>query len=192
MDPDYMAIAFKFFMERDVSKWNWRDIPETETRMAVKECCENVFMSFTRWLFESRENFLFDSWNYDKLRVNLLGKGEKLVAETYNTHLIEAFRTYKHRSGHPTKMNYKRQILDGLEQLWGPCFRRTRRIKRKCTINISALQAELTRHFRGPVILEIIKDDSPRKDVSFAPTTEVDYSRLSPFDGPMGTEEGDA
>ena len=157
MDPDYMAIAFKFFMERDVSKWNWRDIPETETRMAVKECCENVFMSFTRWLFESRENFLFDSWNYDKLRVNLLGKGDNLVAETYNTHLIEAFRTYKHRSGHPTKMNYKRQILDGIEQLWGPCFRRSRRAKRKCQINVKSLQAELTRHFRGPVILEIIK-----------------------------------
>ena len=147
--------------------------------MAVKECCENVFMSFTRWLFESRKNFLFDSWNYDKLRVNLLGKGEKLVAETYNTHLIEAFRTYKHRS------TFRRTC----EKLSFTC---RIRIKRKCTINISALQAELTRHFRGPVILEIIKDDSPRKDVSFAPTTEVDYSRLSPFDGPMGTEEGDA
>ena len=183
MCPDHMAEAFKFFMGRDVTHWNWRDIPDTKTRMAVKECCENVFLSFTRWLFESEDNFNFACFSYDDTRVSL----KFGTANTYNCHLVAAFRQYKHVTQHPSKVNYKRQIIDGLEQLWGPCFiRNTRNRQRGIRIDIVSLQTELSRQFRGPVILEILNN------AKTATRTKINCPRLSPFDGAMGEKEGDA
>jgi len=183
MCPDHMAEAFRFFMERDVANWNWREIPDTATRTAVKECCENVFLSFTRWLFESEANYQSVYFHVEEHRVEI----KNGIAYTYNAHLIAAFRQYKTVTHHPSKVDYKRQIIDGITQLWGPCWVRKRHNgQRGIRINLLQLQEELSRQFRGPVILEIVNNDKPSSG------GKVDYSRLSPFDGPVGTEEGNA
>ena len=184
MCPDHIAEAYKFFMKRDVSKWNWRNIPETKTRLAVKECCENVFLSFTRWLFEKETNFSFQCFEYEEDRIEL--NVAKQYCVTYPAHLVAAFRQDKHVTQHPSKVNYKRQILDGLEQLWGPCWvRKTVKRQRCIRIFIPDLQRELSRQFRGQVNLEILKNEVAESIVQ-------PCARLSPFDGPMGAKEKDA
>jgi len=180
MCPDHMAEAFKYFMERDVTKWNWRNIPDTETRTAVKECCENVFLSFTRWLFEEDGNFIYNSFDFDSTRVAL----KNGIAFTYNGHLISAFRRYKAQTHHPSKVDYKRQIIDGIAQLWGPCMvRKYRNRQRGIYVNIHKLQTELSRQFRGHVNLEIINNEAPCR-------TAKHSVRLSPFDDTLGEKNG--
>jgi hypothetical protein len=162
MNPDYIATVFKFLMERDVSKWNWRKIPKTKTRTAIKQACESVFMSFTRWFFEHEGHFKFtpdyNRFGYVEERVQV----KKNFAITNKKHLVAAFRKYKDVSGHPSKTNETNAILDGIKLLWGRTLKPA-----QCKINGSAsrlrcfkidllkLQTELSKQFRDPVVLEM-------------------------------------
>ena len=162
MNPDFIATAFKFLMERDVSKWNWRKIPKTKTRTAIKQACESVCMSFTRWLFESIDHFKYtpdyNKFEYDESRVEL----KKNFAITNKKHLVAAFRKYKDVSGHPTKTNETNAILDGIKLLWGttmkPAQCKINGKRLRCLkVNLRKLQTELSTQFRDPVVLEIIE-----------------------------------
>ena len=161
-DAKWMAAAFRFFMERDISEWNWRQIPKTKTRTAVKKACESVFMSFSRWFFENDTNF------YSR---NSFASGNEYYDSSTKTayadkeHLVAAFREYKTSTGHPTKTNETNAILDGIKLLWGPVLKRGQyrfnSVRTRCyKVNVKALQTELTKQFRDPVELSILNQNA--------------------------------
>jgi hypothetical protein len=166
MNAKYMASAFRFFMDRDVSKWNWRVIPKTKTRTAVKQACESVFMSFSRWLFDCEAHF-YSGTNF----MNTTEKhydNKTQIAYTDKDHLVYAFREYKTSTGHPTKVNETNAILDGIKLQWGPVLKhgqfRFNNLRRRCyKINVRALQTELTKQFRDPVKLYILITNEDHK-----------------------------
>lgn len=157
-DANLMAAAFRFFMDRDITEWNWRKIPHTKTRTAVKQACESVFMSFSRWFFEcqshfyARNTFCSGQEHYDR---------DTHTAYADKEHLVSAFREYKTSTGHPTKTNESNAILDGIKLLWGPVLKhgqyRFNNTRTRCyKVNVKALQTELTKQFRDPVELCIL------------------------------------
>jgi len=84
-----MTVAFEYFMNRDVSAWNWRKIPKTKTRTDV----ESVFMTFTRWIFERASHFEYDEWGIETKRCQLKKTNDDFSVITYKGHLVvQAFQ----------------------------------------------------------------------------------------------------
>ena len=162
MDADYMATAFQWFLDRDVSKWNWRKIPKTKTRTDVKQACEDVAMTFTRWLFENNTNWS-DAWSTG-CDLRALRGDYSLV--TNKQHLVKRFRVFKEDTGHPTKVHERNAIFDLLKLLWrgqlkaGQFSVNGQRFRGLKIGSVRGLQRALTRHFRDPVILQILQNDT--------------------------------
>ena len=66
-----MKSAWNFFLDRDVSSWDFRKIPQTELLSRLQRCSENVTVKFARWFFKDRtpgtdilitENELYIYW----------------------------------------------------------------------------------------------------------------------------------
>ena len=163
-DAKHMSAAFRFFMDRDVSQWNWRLIPKTKTRTAVKQACESVFMSFSRWLFDNESHF------YSGFGVTgvCFYDHKTHTAYTDRDHLVYIFREYKTSTGHPAKVNETNAILDGIKLQWGPVLKhgqyRFNNTRTRCyKIDVRWLQTELTKQFRDPVKLYILNKNEDNK-----------------------------
>lgn len=162
MDAEYMTNAFQFFMERDISKWNWRHIPKTKTRSAVKRACESVSMTFTRWMFENEHNWK-DDWLANGIQLKRLKNDFQLV--TNKEHLVKTFRRFKEVTGHPTKTHERNAIYDLIKLLWKDELKagqftvdkhRHRGLK---VGSVKRLQKSLSTQYREPVILQILQND---------------------------------
>lgn len=168
MDADYMTTAFHFFLNRDISNWNWRNIPKTKTRTQVKRACETVIMTFTRWFFQDEGNFEYNRglFGYNDDWIWLKKEGNDYSCVTYKTHLIGAFREFKERTQHPTKIGESNSVLEGIKLLWGkhlkPGHYKTRQGRHRGfkITSLRALQQELSKQFRDPVILEILQNET--------------------------------
>ncbi|MDE0745960.1 MAG: DUF5906 domain-containing protein, partial [SAR202 cluster bacterium] len=165
MDVEYMSNAFWFFMERDISNWNWKKIPKTKTRTAVKEACESVGMTFTRWLFENKLNYN-NEWNST---IPILTRDAETNDWSYTTNtkqLVEAFRRFKESTGHGTKINDRNRIMDTIKQLWRTNLKpgqfridgsRTRGFR---IASLRKLQRDLEKIYRDPIDLELLNAPS--------------------------------
>ena len=163
MDADYMTTAFQFFLDRDISKWNWRQIPKTKTRTAVKRACESAAMTFTRWLFENESNYM-DDWINAGVVLRQVKNDYQLT--TNKEHLVKAFRRFKETTGHPTKTHERNACLDVIKLLWGDQLKSgqftvdKKRYRGLKVASVRKLQAALTKQFRDPVILQILQNES--------------------------------
>ena len=164
MDVEYMSNAFWFFMNRDISKWNWKKIPKTKTRTAVKEACESVGITFTRWLFENKSNY-HNEWTDNRAVLTALTTGDGGKDWSYITNtkqLVAAFRRFKESTGHGTKVNDRNRIMDTIKQLWRSNlhpgqFRIDGARKRGFKINsLRALKRDLEKIYRDPIDLELL------------------------------------
>ena len=128
-------------------------------------------MTFTRWLFESEDHFAYDPgmFGYRDERVCLKRTAKDISIVTYKVHLIEAFRKWKERTGHSTKLNESNAILDGIKLLWGKHLRagqykthdtNNKRHRGFKVQSLRDLEIELSLRFRDPVILEILKHET--------------------------------
>jgi len=69
-DLQIMKSAWNFFLDRDVTTWDFRKIPQTELLARLQRCSENVTVKFARWYFKDRshrdihvnENELYLHW----------------------------------------------------------------------------------------------------------------------------------
>jgi hypothetical protein len=164
MDADYMTNAFDFFMNRDISGWNWRNIPSTKTRTAVKRCCESVAMTFTRWLFENKTNYV-DDWLTSGVELKDRSTDRILDFQliTNKEHLVVIFRKFKERTGHPTKTHDCNAILNIIKLLWGDHLKpgqftvENRRYRGLKIASVRRLQDALTLRYRDPVKLELLE-----------------------------------
>ena len=165
MDVEYMSNAFWFFMNRDISKWNWKRIPKTRTRTAVKEACESVAMTFTRWLFENKSNY-HNEWTSTRPVLTALTTGNGKYKDwsyiTNTKQLVEAFRRFKESTGHSTKINDRNRIIDTIKQLWRTNlqpgqFRIDGARRRGLKINsLRVLKRDLEKIYRDPIDLELL------------------------------------
>ena len=119
----FMSVAFHWFLNKDVTKFDWRKIPETNTREVVKRASESIFMKFTRWLFSDKENFLKDNSfvtneEYNKDFVEWKVTKNDISITTYNRHIGFLFRHCRDTIGLPTKLNETSAVCDGLTGLW--------------------------------------------------------------------------
>ena len=174
MDVDYMSSAFAFFKDRDINNWNWRTIPKTKCRADVKRACESVGMTFTRWLFENKTNHNyrddFGSWggngpangNWSELKEF----GGDFSYVTNKKQLVLAFRRFKEKTGHSTKIHERNTIIDTIQQLWRTHLKigqfringaRHRGFK---IASLRALQNDLEKMYRDPIDLGILNGDS--------------------------------
>ena len=162
MDVEYMSNAFWFFMNRDISQWNWKKIPKTQTRTAVKRACESVGMTFTRWLFENKSNHSNEWTNSGPVLTKLTGGDKDWSYVTNTKQLVEAFRRFRDETGHSTKLNDRNTIMDTIKQLWRKNlspgqFRIDGARKRGFKIkSIRALQRDLEKIYRDPIDLELL------------------------------------
>ena len=167
MDAEYMSNAFWYFMKRDISKWNWRKIPKTRTRTDVKRQCECVGMTFTRWLFENKSNYQ-DDWTSTRAelkRVTLKSGGGIEIDWSYTTNtkqLVNAFRRFKDKTGHSTKIHDRNTIMDTIKQLWRKHlkpgqFRIDNHRHRGFKIqSIRGLKRDLEKIYRDPIDLGLL------------------------------------
>ena len=49
-----MKSAWNFFLNRDVSNWDFTDIPQTDLLRRLQRCSENATVKFARWFFKIR------------------------------------------------------------------------------------------------------------------------------------------
>lgn len=167
MDADYMTTAFHYFLNKDISNWNWRQIPKTKTRTQVKRACETVVMTFTRWFFQDEENFGYNPglFDYNDDWIWLKKENNDYSVVTYKTHLIGAFRKFKERTQHPTKISESNTIIDAIKLLWGNHLKagqyktKAGRHRGFKIPSLRRLQRELSLQFRDPVILEILQNE---------------------------------
>ena len=163
MDVEYMSNAFWFFMNRDISNWNWKKIPKTKTRTAVKEACESVGITFTRWLFENKSNYHTEWTDTRAVLTPVCGEtGKDWSYITNRKQLVSAFRRFKESTGHGTKINDRNRIMDTIKQLWRKNlqpgqFRLDGVRKRGFKINsIRALKRDLEKIYRDTIDLELL------------------------------------
>ncbi|HIB86031.1 TPA: hypothetical protein EYO57_02300, partial [Candidatus Poribacteria bacterium] len=55
-DLQIMKSAWNFFLDRDVTTWDFRKIPQTELLARLQRCSENVTVKFARWYFKDRSH----------------------------------------------------------------------------------------------------------------------------------------
>ena len=118
-DSNYMAVAYDWFLKRDVSTWNWRKLPQTETRAVIKRGCESCWMKYSRWLFDHECNF-FESDGYcrDDVKWEWSEKNDNVIATTTPHHIAALFRHSREVEGFHSKVNETGIIVDSLLFLW--------------------------------------------------------------------------
>jgi hypothetical protein len=174
VDANYMAVAFDWLLKRDVSKWNWRDLPQTNTRKIVKRGCETPWMKFTRWLFESESNFdpigadIDCGFSPQYVQWTSNSKDGDVSAITYGAHLASRFRKCRDKQGFHCKLNETAVIVDSIIFLWGEAATkggryRTTRSKRGVRGGIKIpsvlkLQKILSKHTRSEVKFGCFED----------------------------------
>ena len=163
MDGEYMANAFEFFNKRDISKWNWRIIPKTQTRTDIKHACESVGMTYTRWLFENKTNYQ-NEWCAEKTELKRRGDDYMFVASS--NAFVQLFRRFKDATGHATKVHDRNTIVDTVKQLWGKHIQRGQytihgsRLRGFKVRSIRKLQTHLEKMFKDTVNFEILDENT--------------------------------
>ncbi len=116
-DSNYMAVAYDWFLKRDVSNWNWRKLPKTKTRDVIKRGCESCWLKFTRWLFEHECNF-YEGEGYNPDKIGWEVDGDNIIAITNARHITVLFRHSKVVEGFHSKVDESTIIVDSLLFLW--------------------------------------------------------------------------
>ena len=164
-NSDFMATAYQALVNRDVSQWNWRQLPVTRTRDIIKRGCESPWLKFTRWLFEDESNFdtmcAEEYGSFCPEYVQWTTKGSDVSITTYPDHLAYLFKQCRDRLGFHCKVNEVTVMVDSIAFLWGTAAKFGRYRTSKCKrgvrggIRISSvlgLQAVLSKHTRSTVL----------------------------------------
>ena len=156
-DSNYMAVAYDWFLKRDVSAWNWRKLPKTKTRDVIKRGCESCWLKFSRWLFEDECNF-YEGEGYDSDKISWDVDGDNIRAITNARHLTILFRHSREVEGFHSKVDDTTIIVDSLLFLWKNAAKkgryRTRTkwpVRHSIRIDVRHLQKVLSTETRSDV-----------------------------------------